>query len=103
MKDIPETGHFYHYYKEQKIVEIVGIGKRLDTKEDMVCCVSTADHNTLWLIPLDLWCGTVDCEGKTVPCFTKVKEQGYPVGTSYPSAPTYLRSLVKRLVDTTEE
>lgn len=99
IEETPVAGQLYKYCEGETIFEVIGVGKRIDTKEDVVCCVSMSNQNNIWVIPLELWFGTEGHEEKVVPRFTRVVKQDYPIGTAYPPI---LKGLFKQFIEEVE-
>lgn len=70
----PEIGAIYKHYRNQNNYLVLAVGQHTETDEPMVVYVSLYDNpvSQVWIRPLQMFCETVEHNGKTVPRFTKL-------------------------------
>jgi len=71
-----QLGIYVHYKNPEHRYRVIGVAKQSETLEDLVVyeALYENDVSKLWARPLDMFTGTVEVNGETVPRFRYISE-----------------------------
>ncbi|MWV16081.1 DUF1653 domain-containing protein [Pseudomonas sp. L-22-4S-12] len=68
-----QPGLYRHYKGPQ--YRVFGVARHSETEEDVVVYQALYGEFGLWVRPLEMFCGTVEVDGETVPRFALIEAE----------------------------